>query len=657
MKKAGKALSILFAIILLTGAIGISAMAAPLQFTDVPAGAYFYDAVVWAAENNITNGTSDSEFSPEDTVTRAQAVTFIWRAMGEPSPKSTSSPFSDITNSGLYYYRAVIWAKEQGITNGIEGGKFGPKDTLTYDQIFAMLCRAAGGVSLGSQWSSQAVSWAQSHGIADGISFSAKDACPRSDVVYCLWKQLSNTLSDDTPDKDVQEEDTDNSSKEQDREDGQYTGAADLTGARAALETAFYNLVSSIDVSAYNIESSALEALAADVMNVPGYENYYGITKYWCPEAEGKTAKTLQVWYQNYDLEKLQAQRSAVSRIVSEVISSGMSDYDIAKALHDYLVLNCAYDSRYYTGDIPSVSHTAYGALILGTAVCDGYANAYQALMEAAGVPCQVVTGYARGGHAWNIVQIDGQWYHVDATWDDPTPDKAGYIRYDYFLLSDSAIGKDHSNWKANYSCTSTKYDNADLPSTDEQEEQKEQAEQEAKLQAITDYCLQAAADLPLNTQEQLLAASDDVLRENTYSYIYFDSSQYTSSELIRAFDRTREAMALAYPDYKLTSIDSMSYLINRLDVREEINRRTELATQERNQRVTEICQIIQAAIEGSSTYQIKCPVSGYTFSEIRLAVNTMNKDGYSFGSYTSDDYRITSYSSASVNILNYKFQ
>ena len=104
MKKAGKALSILFAIILLTGAIGISAMAAPLQFTDVPAGAYFYDAVVWAAENNITNGTSDSEFSPEDTVTRAQAVTFIWRAMGEPSPKSTSSPFSDITNSGLYYY-------------------------------------------------------------------------------------------------------------------------------------------------------------------------------------------------------------------------------------------------------------------------------------------------------------------------------------------------------------------------------------------------------------------------------------------------------------------------------------------------------------------------------------------------------------------------
>ena len=89
---------------------------------------------------------------------------------------------------------------------------------------------------------------------------------------------------------------------------------------------------------------------------------------------------------------------------------------------------------------------------------------AYQLLMDMAGVPCEVVTNDT---HAWNVVQIDGEWYHVDTTWDDPTPNREGYVRYNYFLKSDAYMSRDHQSWSFNgtsYACTSTKYDNTILP-------------------------------------------------------------------------------------------------------------------------------------------------------------------------------------------------
>ena len=90
-----------------------------------------------------------------------------------------------------YYYRAVLWASDQGITGGVGNGQFGLSATLTYDQILAMLCRASGGTASGRDWSAAAVSWAAENGLTEGLTFSPKDNCPRSDVVYCLWKQLA----------------------------------------------------------------------------------------------------------------------------------------------------------------------------------------------------------------------------------------------------------------------------------------------------------------------------------------------------------------------------------------------------------------------------------------------------------------------------------
>lgn len=161
-------------------------------FTDVHKSDYYADAVVWAKENNVTGGTSATTFSPAATVTRAEAVTFLWRAAGSPEPSSLVSPYMDVTNKGAYYYKAVLWAAEQGITGGIGNNQFGPTVTLAYDQILTMLCRAVGESATGSDWSAAAVNWASKNGLTDGLTFHAKSNCPRSDVIYCLWKQLSD---------------------------------------------------------------------------------------------------------------------------------------------------------------------------------------------------------------------------------------------------------------------------------------------------------------------------------------------------------------------------------------------------------------------------------------------------------------------------------
>ena len=160
-------------------------------FSDVYGDDYYAEAVAWAKENDITGGTSSTTFSPYRSVTRAEAVTFLWRAAGEPDPVSMESPYIDVLDPDNYFYKAVLWAAEQGIAGGVGGGRFSLWGDVSYEQMLAMLCRTAGEDASGADWSAKALSWAEENGLTDGISFSALDDCPRCDVVYCLWKQMA----------------------------------------------------------------------------------------------------------------------------------------------------------------------------------------------------------------------------------------------------------------------------------------------------------------------------------------------------------------------------------------------------------------------------------------------------------------------------------
>lgn len=113
------------------------------DFTDVKADAYYCDAVLWAAEKGITVGTTATTFSPDDPCNRAQVVTFLWRAAGSPAPKDTASPFTDMS-SGQFFYQAVLWAVEQKITNGTAEKTFSPYKTCTRAETVTFLYRCQG---------------------------------------------------------------------------------------------------------------------------------------------------------------------------------------------------------------------------------------------------------------------------------------------------------------------------------------------------------------------------------------------------------------------------------------------------------------------------------------------------------------------------------
>ena len=172
-----------------------------LPFVDVPADAYYYDAVAWAVENKITDGTSDITFSPNAPCTRGQIVTFLWRAAGCPEPKSSVNPFTDV-EEGAYYSKAVLWAVENGITTGTgDGTTFSPDAPCTRDQTVTFLWRAVEkpAATVGQSFTdvpadayyASAVQWAVANGVTTGTGngmFSPDATCTRAQIVTFLYR-------------------------------------------------------------------------------------------------------------------------------------------------------------------------------------------------------------------------------------------------------------------------------------------------------------------------------------------------------------------------------------------------------------------------------------------------------------------------------------
>lgn len=188
-------------------ATAIDAYAAGNPFADVPTGAYFYPSVMWAYENNITTGTSANKFSPSGNCTRGQMVTFLWRAAGKPEPTITECPFADV-DPAQFYYTAVLWAYENGITTGTTDTTFDPNGKVTRGQAVTFIWRlegqpAAAGhgfkdVAAGKYYA-DAVNWAAGVGITTGTSattFGPETPCKREHIVTFLyrWKNTLNVL-------------------------------------------------------------------------------------------------------------------------------------------------------------------------------------------------------------------------------------------------------------------------------------------------------------------------------------------------------------------------------------------------------------------------------------------------------------------------------
>ena len=161
-------------------------------------------------------------------------------------------------------------------------------------------------------------------------------------------------------------------------------------------------------------------------------------------------------------LDHLQQVRRKAEQIINAVIIPGMSDFEKILGLHDYIVENASYDTAIHlVGEVPPESHSAYGVLIRGTGVCESYAKALKLLLNRLNIESILVSGIADGeAHAWNMVKIGGDYYHLDATWNDPVmKDGTDVLRHDYFNITDAEISATHTWDRHAYpACTATTY-------------------------------------------------------------------------------------------------------------------------------------------------------------------------------------------------------
>lgn len=223
-----------------------------------------------------------------------------------------------------------------------------------------------------------------------------------------------------------------------------------------------------INISSYNINVGNIESLVAGVLN----ENpdLYFVVGGWGYSYSGSIVTTVRLNYsddEDLDDEAFKKETKAALSLIDD----SMSDLQKIIILHDYLAVNCEYDEENLLADtIPPMSYKSYGALVNRMAVCQGYALAYKYLLNKAGIECYMVESKSMN-HAWNLVKLDGEFYQVDVTWDDPIWDRIGRARHLYMLLSDAAFetaGSGHSGWYVtkgaevvDYKAVDTKYDNA----------------------------------------------------------------------------------------------------------------------------------------------------------------------------------------------------
>ncbi len=399
-------------------------------FTDVKADDYFAEAVNWALDKKITTGTTATTFSPDDTCTRAQILTFMWRAAGNPKREGFII-FDDVLASD-YYYEPAMWAKDHTM---VTGRNFEPYTPCTRASTVIYLWKNAGSpktevistftdVSADADYA-QAVAWAVKNGVTNGTSattFSPDDTCTRGQIVTFLKRASTvpvtpvqpdpddSSDADDSDDSDepAKDEDTkkdDNTQKDEDTKKDDNTDSSDETK-----------------------------------VNVDGGKG--------APSNEKKS----------YDKAVYEAAvQKALREALGDNLGEGLSDVAKALRLHDWLVEHCTYDLTY----VRKYCHSEYGSIVEGFAVCDGYTKGYNDLLSRVGIQAEQVVGYADNGkgpalHAWSVVTIDGVKYHVDVTWDDPVPDIAGTIGRTFFLVSDSALDR-HYDYKVH--CSDKRYE------------------------------------------------------------------------------------------------------------------------------------------------------------------------------------------------------
>lgn len=207
------------------------------------------------------------------------------------------------------------------------------------------------------------------------------------------------------------------------------------------------------DITDLHLTRSQLEDLFYQLQNSGKLPWYIDDTYTYYYDTDTNQALEFEPAYLDESIYNRVLYEQKAAQFLQTYVHEGMDPVQMALSIHDGLAVSCIYDETLE-------KNTGYDLLVNGSTVCAGYAQAYQDLLARVGIESVVVTSEAME-HAWNLVQLDGQWYHVDVTWDDPSPDSYGFVNHDYFLLTDEEIsaGDDpHHDWETDITCTDTRF-------------------------------------------------------------------------------------------------------------------------------------------------------------------------------------------------------
>ncbi|MBE5039636.1 transglutaminase domain-containing protein [Ructibacterium gallinarum] len=415
----------------------------------VNAAVYLYSLGLFQGVGLLPNGMPD--FALTETPTRGQAITMLVRLLGgeqESLENAYAHPFLDSDWASPY----IGYAYYYGLSNGVSNELFGTEEPISLNQFLTLVLRAL---------DYEDVDWENPYATAEKAGLIYYDGeFMRGDIAFicanaldCFLKGSSMTLYQKLESQGslsysalpVPLENSEDSQANVDRcviqvRDGDTMIREFYSATQNQESTVFLLTPTNQETNCVQILFDALEAGAFPEAN--------GLTINY---AEGSGTAEIIVSYQDSAeiiaylegrRETLSAENfeslAAAQRIVEMCVSDGMSSYDKVKAFHDYLIRFNSYE------DTGERSHMAAGALIDGSAVCEGYSEAFQLLCYLGGIECRLISGTAGGQeHAWNKVNIDGTWYNVDVTWDDPVSIMP-MLLYDYFLIGDDTLAQDH---------------------------------------------------------------------------------------------------------------------------------------------------------------------------------------------------------------------
>lgn len=464
MKRVWKrTLVCLLAAVLLCTQLVAAAFAAPPYrlYSGQQAAEQLYALDLFQGDGTLPDGSPN--FALDRTLTRVEAMVLLVRLLGGEQEAMTvqySYPYQDVPAWAAPY---VGYVHHYKISDGVGSNKFGSLDKIAVYQFVTLVLRALGYSN---------VDWRDPSATADAVGLYypdpavARDGFYRADAAAICLDALSCTARGKGITLFQQLKQNGAIASNVKAPAGvfisgpvvplvtQYTASnTDSFIAAAYAGTASHSSLFTI----YVPEGQGRDYYQALYNSVYGLSNPLTELRKWSYSFPTVSSVQIRPYYSdaaqvmaylegrvdsltNDEMQLLAAAR----KIHASLVTPGMSEYAQVKAFHDWLVNNNTYDMSFKES-----SYTAAGALMTGYAVCDGYSKAFDLLCYLSGIDCVRIVGRATnsagtaGAHAWNKVKIDGQWYNVDITWDDPVSSKP-ILRYDYFLISDSALGRNH---------------------------------------------------------------------------------------------------------------------------------------------------------------------------------------------------------------------